>query len=165
MLPSIDSLRHNMRAAKRTRPRAVSGNDGVRPMNLYLYLLGSILGVALIVALNLVLLGRARALVDLDAAKALLAAEYPGFQAQRAVLARDSRVALIEDDTGGLYLVAGAGDTLVSRALLPGSVRAVARNGESLSIRFRDFTFPRAGLALGDAAEAKAWEARLARAL
>ena len=133
-------------------------------MNLYLYLLGSILGVALIVALNLVLMGRARALVDLDAAKALLAAEYPGFQAQRAVLARDSRAALIEDDTGGLYLVAGAGDTLVSRELSPGSVRAVARDGETLSIRLYDFTFPRAGIVLGDAAEAKAWEARLARA-
>lgn len=138
---------------------------GFGAMNLSLYLLGSLAGVALLVGLNLVLLGRARARVDLDAAKLQLSAEYPGFRAACAALARNGSAALIEDETGGLYLVAGAGDSLVSRRLSPGSLRAVARNGETLNIRLYDFTFPRAGIALGDEAEAAAWQARLARAL
>lgn len=137
---------------------------GFGAMNLYLYLLGSLVGVALLVGLNLVLSGWTRARVDLEDAKAQLAAEYPGFRAARAALARNGGAALIEDETGGLFLVAGAGDTLVSRKLSPGSLRAVARSGETLSIRLHDFTFPRAGIALGGAAEAEAWEARLARA-
>jgi hypothetical protein len=128
-----------------------------------LYLLGSLAGVALLVALNLVLTGRKRVRVDLERAGALLAAEQPGFRPGRQVLATDGDAALLEDETGALYLVAGAGDGLVSRMLSTNSMRAVSRDGETLVIRLRDLTFPRARLALADEAEAKDWQARLAR--
>jgi len=128
-----------------------------------LYLLGSLAGVALLVALNLVLMGRKRPRVDLEGAGALLAAEQPGFRASRQVLARNGDAALLEDGSGALYLVAGAGDRLVSRMLSAGSVRAVSRDGETLVIRLRDVTFPRARFALADEAQAKDWQVRLAR--
>jgi len=131
-------------------------------MNL-LYLLGSLAGVALIVALNLALTGRRRASVDLEAARAYLAGDEPGFRAARAVLSRDGAAALFEDGAGALYLVAGSGDGLVSRKLSRAVLRAVSRDGDTLLIRLRDFTFPRARLAFAGEAEAREWEARIAR--
>lgn len=134
-------------------------------MNIYVYLLGSLAGIGLLVGLNLLLTGRSRARVGLEAANALLAAENPGFRAARAVLTRDSKAALVEDERGTVHLIAAAGDRLVSRKLSPASVLKLARSGETLTLRFRDVTFPGARLSLGGEPEAQAWEARLRQAL
>lgn len=130
-----------------------------------LYLLGSLLGVGLLVGLNLLLMGRTRARFDLAAAAALLAAEHPGFRAGAAIMADADNAALIEDARGALYLVAAFGDRMVSRKLAKGQVASVARDGKTLTLRFRDFTFPRAQLALQGDTQAEDWERRLARAL
>ena len=130
-------------------------------MNL-IYLLGSLAGVGLLVGLNVLLMGRAKRRVDSDAAIALLARELPGFRARAAVSARDGAAALIEDETGGVYLVAGAGADLVSRKLAPASLKALVRDGVTLRLSLRDLTFPRATLHLGDDATARDWQERLA---
>lgn len=134
-------------------------------MTITFYLLASLAAVALIVGLNLILMGRGRARVGLDSAKALLETENPGFRAADAVVGRDGRAALVEDETGAVYLVAAAGDRFVSRKLSSGSVRTLVRDGDMLTLRLRDFTFPRARLVLADADAAAAWEAHVKRAL
>lgn len=130
-----------------------------------LYLLGSLAGIGLLVGLNLLLTGQRRAHLDLAAAVALLTAEHPGFRAGDAVVTATADAALIEDAGGALYLVAAFGERMVSRKLANGQIASVARDGRRLTLRFRDFTFPRARLALRDDAEAEAWQKRLARSL
>jgi hypothetical protein len=130
-------------------------------MNL-VYLLSSLAGVGLIVLLNVALFGRAERSVDADAAKALLAEEYPGFVARRIALASDGRGALVEDVPGALYLVLPSGSALVSRELSAGLLCAVESDGATLALRLRDLTFPRARLHFGEEAEAEEWKSRLA---
>lgn len=133
-----------------------------RPMNA-LYLLGSLLGIGFLVGLNLLLMGRARPRLDPAVAVALLEAEHPGFCARNAVVAVTSDAALIEDAAGALYLVMALGDKLASRRLAKDQVVSVVRDGRTLTLRLRDFTFRRARLALSDDAEAGEWERRLLR--
>lgn len=130
-----------------------------------LYLLSSILGIGFLVGLNLLLMGRTRARLDLAAASALLAAEHPGFRAGDAVMTAAADAALIEDREGALYLVMALGDRMVSRKLSRKEVVSLARSGRMLTLGFRDFTFPRARLALRDDAEAEDWQRRLGRSL
>lgn len=129
-------------------------------MNL-IYLLGSLAGVGLLVGLNVLLMGRAKRRVDLEAAKALLTREQPGFRIRHAVAARDGAAALVEDETGSLYLVVGAGADLVSRKLMPASLKTLTCEGATLSLRLCDLTFPRASMTLDDEAAARDWQARL----
>lgn len=129
-----------------------------------LYLLGSVLGIGLLVGLNLLLMGRARARLDLEAAKALLANEYPGFRAVDAVATVTADAALIADASGVPYLVTAFGDKMVSRRLSGNGIASLARKGNVLALQFRDPTFPRARLALRDDTEAENWQRRLERA-
>lgn len=129
------------------------------------YLLGSILGIAFLVGLNLLLMGRARAHLDLEAAKALLANEYPGFRAGDAVVAVTADAALIQDASGMPYLVTAFGDKMVSRRLSRDGIASLAREDKGLTLQFRDPAFPRVGLALRDDAEARDWQKRLERSL
>ena len=134
-------------------------------MSFYVYLAGALMGVGLLVGLNLLLMGRTAPRVSLEAAAALLASEIPGFRPARAVLARDGKAALVEDETETVFLVAAAGDKLVSRKLSPGSIRTLTCAGHTLTIRLHDFTFPQAGLVFEDETQARDWEARLAGAV
>lgn len=127
-----------------------------------LYLLGSLLGIGLLVGLNLLLMGRARQRLDPAAAAALLAAEHPGFRARDIAVTAAADAALVEDAAGALYLVVALGDRLVSRGLA-NAYPSVTRDGKMLTLRFRDFTFPRARLVFADDAEAEDWQRRLLR--
>lgn len=130
-------------------------------MNLF-YLMGSLAGIGLLVGLNLLLMGRAKRRVDIDAAVALLAREQPGFRARETISARDGAAVLIEDEAGAFYLVVAAGADLVSRKLAPAGLKALVRDGATLRLSLRDLTFPRATLTLADEAAARDWQARLA---
>ena len=131
-------------------------------MNL-LYLLASLAGVGLLVGLNVLLMGRARASVDEAAAAGLLASEHPGFRAARCSVAAKKDAALVEDETGGLYVVTALGDRLVSRKLSPDIVRNVSRDGAALAIGFSDMTFPQIRIVLAGEDVAREWDARIAR--
>ncbi|HUJ46103.1 MAG TPA: hypothetical protein VLV55_03140 [Rhizomicrobium sp.] len=135
-------------------------------MNL-IYFAGSLAGIALIVALNLALFGRARfRITSLSDVAAKLAAEVPGFRAGDGIVASDGRAALCEDKTSGaIYLVEAVGNRLVTRRLGRGSLRALSGDGAGLSLRLADFTFAKSKLAFADAAARKIWEARLKAAL
>lgn len=106
------------------------------------YLLGALAGVGLLVALNLVLLGRVRQRVDAEAAAALLASEVPGFRAARCIISADGDGALLEDQAGTLFLVVAVGDKLASRKLSAAAgLRRAVRQGAALDLRFADPTF------------------------
>ncbi|MBV9989957.1 MAG: hypothetical protein JOZ72_01575 [Alphaproteobacteria bacterium] len=120
-----------------------------------LYLAGSLIGVAAIVALAGWLFGWRDAALDAERVAQALAREVPGFRAGRA--SPDTRAVLIEDARdGAVYLAVARGDGLVTRKLARGL--GVARDGGTLTIRLRDFTLRRAHLQLADA---DYWEARL----
>jgi hypothetical protein len=132
-------------------------------MNL-LYLLGSVLGIALLVGLNVALFGRHAGGLDLAALADRLALDHPGFRAGAGALSADARAALIENRGDGvLYLACAGGDKFVTRRLARGSLRALRRDGARLDIRFADFTFPHTSVAFGDETDARDWEARLTR--
>jgi hypothetical protein len=130
-------------------------------MNL-LYLIGSIVGIAVLVGLNALLFGRRIAALDEDAVVEALANEQPGFHAGRHTIAQGMHTALVENDAdGALYLVAARGDRIASRRLARGSLRGLTRNGNDIALRLSDFTFPKASLAFADEDAAREWETRL----
>ncbi len=120
-----------------------------------LYLAGSLLGVAAIVALAAWLFGWRDAALDAERVAGALAGDVPGFLPGRT--SHDARAALIENARdGSVYLAVVQGDRLVTRKLSRGI--AVARDGTLLSIDPRDFACRRARL---DIADADYWETRL----
>ena len=120
-----------------------------------LYLAGSLLGVAAIVALAAWLFGWRDASLDAERAVEALARDVPDVQAGRT--SSDARAALIENARdGSVYLAVTQGDGLVTRKLSKGI--AVARDRTQLSIDPRDFACRRARL---DIADAEYWETRL----
>jgi len=133
-------------------------------MNL-LYLAGSLIGVAMIVGLNLLLFGRAKpALGSIQSLGVRIAADIPGFRAGSGVVGNDGATALVTDDADStVFLVKAFGDRLVMRKLSRGVVRGVSANGLMLSLRLKDFTLPKARIALESEAAARDWEARLKR--
>jgi len=135
-------------------------------MNIW-YFAGSLAGIALIVALNLALFGRAHLrIASLPDVAARLAAEVPGFRAGDGIVASDGATALIEDGaSGAIYLIEALGDRLVIRKLGRGSLRALNDNGSGLSLGLVDFAFTKASIALPDESARHIWEARLKEAL
>jgi hypothetical protein len=120
-----------------------------------IYLAGSLLGVAAIVALAAWLFGWRDKPLEAGQAAEHLARDVPGFVAGRT--SHDTRAALIENARdGAVYLALLRGDGLVTRKLSKGI--AVTRDGTVLNIVPRDFTLGRARLDLADAAY---WETRL----
>ncbi len=132
----------------------------------FVYLVGSLIGVALIVGLNVALFGRAKPVLgNLQDLGARIAADIPGFRAGRGVVGNDGAAALIEDEAGAaIFLVRAFGDRIVTRKLSYGALRRAARDGSALSLQLRDFAFPRARIVLDDDDVARAWEARLKQA-
>jgi hypothetical protein len=127
------------------------------------YLIGSLAGIALLVGLNVLLLGRARAGVGSAATIAeRLSREIAGFHPGACVIAADGRAALIENAANqAVILVRAMGDGVVARNLAREAFGGVTRDGACLSLRLADFTLPRANIALDDEALAREWEARL----
>ena len=120
-----------------------------------LYLAGSLLGVAAIVALAAWLFGWRDAGLDAERVAEALARDVPGFLAGRT--SHDTRAALVENARdGSVYLAVTQGDGLVTRRLSKNA--AVSRDGTSLRIDPRDFACRRARL---DVADADYWETRL----
>ena len=129
----------------------------------WIYLAGSLGGIALLVGFNLLLFGRVRAqLGTAQEIAARLVAEIPDFRAGRMIIGADGRSAVIENAANrALYLVEAMGDAVVTRQLSAGLLANVGRLGEKLSLELRDFTFPRATLVAGNESLAREWEARL----
>jgi hypothetical protein len=128
-----------------------------------LYLAGSLGGIALLVALNFVLFGRARPDVgSVDEIAKRLAREVPGFRAGRSIVSIDGRAALIENAANRtLFLVEALGDGIVTRQISRDLLSSVGRLGERLSLELRDFTFPRAIIQAPSDGQAREWEMRL----
>jgi hypothetical protein len=127
-----------------------------------LYLAISLAGIAAMVGLCVVLFGRGIATLDPSVAEAEMGFEVPGFRPGALVLSQDRRAALIEDARNhALYIIAVRGDGYVIRPVSRASLKSAARDGAALSLRFSDFTFPRAAFALADERTAQDWEARL----
>lgn len=129
----------------------------------WLYLSGSLLGIALLTGLNLALFRGARtSLGTTEALRRRLAQEILGFRAGACVFAADGRAALVENTRDrATYFVECLGDGLVTRKLAKGYVAAIERNGARLALRFTDFTLPKAELRLADEGLARRWEERL----
>lgn len=120
-----------------------------------LYLAGSLLGIAAIVALAAWLFGWRDAALDAGRITEALARDVPGFLPGRT--SHDARAALVENaHDGSVYLAVTQGNGLVTRKLSKGI--AVARDRTQLSIDPRDFACRRARL---DVADAEYWETRL----
>jgi hypothetical protein len=129
-----------------------------------LYLLGSLAGVAAMVALCALLFGRDVARIDAQTAEDVLRADIPGFRAGAVALSVDAGAALVEDaHDGAAYLVIARGRGLVTRKLSRGFLRNAKRDGVALDLRLSDFTFPKARLVFAQEAAALEWETRFAR--
>ena len=129
----------------------------------FLYLAGSLAGIALLVGLNHLLFGRARSNVGgRDTLAARLAREVPGFRAGHCLIGADGRAALVENAANrSVFLVEALGDDVVTRKPTRELVASVGRLGARLSLELADFTFPRATILAGSENQARAWEARL----
>ena len=127
-----------------------------------LYLIGSVVGIALLVGFNVLLFGRNMTALDEDAVVETLANDTPGFRPGRHTIAQGAHTALVENDAdGSIYLVAARGDRIASRRLARGSLKALTRTGPDIALRLSDFTFPKASLAFASENEAREWETRL----
>lgn len=129
----------------------------------WIYLAGSLGGIALLVGFNLLLFGRVRPQVGTaQEIAARLATEIPGFRMGRALVSADGSSAVIENAANrSLYLVEAMGAGVVTRQLSKGLLANVGRLGDKLSLELRDFAFPRATLVAGSESLAREWEARL----
>lgn len=130
----------------------------------WIYLAGSLGGIALMVGLAVVLFGVSGAKIA-SAADAIrrLKDEIAGFRAGDIAFDAGQHAALIENTRDGVvHLVVARGDGLVVRPLRHGILKRALRTGATLTLRLSDFTLPRAKLTLPDEAAAALWEARLA---
>ena len=124
------------------------------------------LAIALLVLLNIIIGGWSSArLRTPEAAAEALGAGVFGFKA-------GDDIALDAEGRGALALEAGGariglavvfGDRVTVRALGPGDVRSVSRDGARVTVRLNDYTLPGVTLQLAGGDAAQAWEARLGR--
>jgi len=130
----------------------------------WIYLAGSLGGIALMVGLAVLLFGTVKPkIANASEAVRRLKEEVAGFRAGETALDADKNAALVENARDGVvHLVVARGDGLVARPLKNGIVKRVRRDSSTLSLRLGDFTLPRARLTLVDEGSAQAWEARLA---
>ena len=131
---------------------------------LALLLVGSIVGVAAVVALNHWLHPAQPArLRDIEEAVERLDTDAVGFEAGEAVLAEDGSAALVESADGStIGLLAARGDNFVIRFLTPGQVRAarISEDG-ALTIRLADYTFAPVNFPFGDSPHIRHWADKL----
>lgn len=122
----------------------------------------SALAIGLLVILNILIGGwtPARLRTEDEAAQALADGVF-GFRAASPVaLAADGHGALAREAGGDrLGLAVAFGDRLTVRALRPGDLRSVERDGARLTLRLNDYTLPSAALRFSDAETAQQWAA------
>lgn len=127
-------------------------------------LLGSVIGIAAMVALNLWLgLSQPARLRNIAEAIARLDTDAVGFDAGESVLAEDGSAALVESADGTMIgLLAARGDTFVIRYLTPGLVRATRMGeGGNLTIKLADFTFAPVEFRFGASPQIRHWADKL----
>jgi len=128
-----------------------------------LYLLFSLGGVALMVALCALLFGLKGVRITAQSVEVYLAQVLPAFRARGIVLGVDKKSALVENDIdGAIHLVVAHGDTFVARKLSKTLLQTVVCDGAGIILRLADFTLPHVKLALGDPAAAALWKKKLA---
>lgn len=122
-------------------------------------LVSSAIAVALLVLLNVLVGGWTRALfTDAHAAGQAMSEAVLGFVPDTVQLDAERRAALALEDNGQrLGLAVCRGDKVTVRALRPGDLIAVARDGLLLTLRLDDFTFPAAHLRFSDETLARRW--------
>lgn len=135
------------------------------PLILILVLIASAVSITALVLLNRWLGGWTPARLDsLQAAAGHLADDIVGFEAGEGALAVDARAALVEERGGRrLGLVLARGDRCVTRALAPGELIAVTREGATLTLHLADFTLNRVVTTLQDETTAMRWADRAGR--
>lgn len=135
------------------------------PVILALVLAISALSITGLVLLNRRLGGWTPARLDsLEAAGRCLADDVVGFVPGEGALGSDGAAALVEERGGDrLGLVIARGDRCVTRALRPGELIAVTREGATLTLHLADFTFARFATTLKDEETAARWAERAAR--
>jgi len=135
-----------------------------RLMEILILLLGSIVGVSVMILFNawLKISPRAR-LVSLDEAITRLDTDCVGFEAGEGVLAADGEAALVVSRTGKcLGLLVAKGSDFVIRYLTPGTVRdVVCESDDRLRLRLNDFVFEPAHIRFDNAETASRWADRL----
>jgi len=132
-------------------------------MALVWFFLGSILGVAAMVAMNAFLkISKKSQILSLDDASQLLDIDSIGFESGSGVLSSDHRAALVEE-TGSerIALLAARGDGVVIRYLVPGLVKAARMDGDDLGIKLNDFTFAPVTMKFDTHQTARAWADKL----
>ena len=131
-------------------------------MNL-LYLLGSLGGVALLVALCAALFGtKGMRLTTAQNLEAYLAQILPAFRTRNIALDKDAKSALAENDIDGtIHLIVACGDGFVARKLSRPLLKTVTRQDATLCLRLSDITLPRADIAFADLDAAAQWENKL----
>ena len=133
-------------------------------MAILLLLLGSVLGVSVMVFFNarLGISGKAR-LASLDDAVTRLDTDRVGFEAGEGVLATDGEAALVMDRTGDcLGVLIARGSDFVIRYLTPGSVREVTTEADNtVRLSLNDFVFAPARLRFESADTASHWAGKL----
>ncbi len=122
-----------------------------------------VVGVGLIVAaIHFTGGSRGASIASAEQALARFAADYPKERAVDVVVTVDARSALLEMADGRTGLVHAVGAKFLTRILGPDDVVSVTNGKDAvLSVRFRDFTFPRARFAFATPAEAARVEALL----
>lgn len=128
---------------------------------LILVLGASALAIALLVLLNVILGGwRPARLKSADDAVRIMADGVFGFQASQPVGLDAAGRAALAREMGGtrLGLAQALGDRITVRALKPGDVKTVTRDGVRLTLTLADYTLPRAELRFADANEAISWQ-------
>lgn len=129
-----------------------------------IFLVGSLIGIGAMVFVNtrLPIWSPAR-LTDLDDARQRLDVDAVGFRPGLAVLDRDGKGALVEEEQGDrIGMLTARGAEIVIRYLDPGSVKAAKLDGEGgMRISLDDFTFAPVELSLDDNEQARFWADKL----
>lgn len=122
-------------------------------------LVSSAIAVGLLVLLNMLIGGWSRALfTDGQAAGRAMGEAVLGFEPESVQLDAERRAALALEDNGHrLGLAVCRGDKVIVRALRPGELTAVERDGVVLTLKLADFTFPVARFRLSDEQLARRW--------
>lgn len=130
------------------------------PLMLAAILAGSAAAISALILLNRWLGGWTPSRLDsLADAGERLGADVVGFRPGAGALATDRLAALVREEGGDrLGLVIARGDRYVTRALAPGELLSVRREGRTLTLHIADFTLSRVGVTLEDEAAARDFE-------
>lgn len=130
-----------------------------------LWQLGALVGfgVALIVFLVHLSGGSRKAILDSDVTVTQRFSEdFPTLPANHVIRTASGDAGFLLFPDGSTGLVHALGDSFLTRHLTAGTVKSAKADGQTLSIRFADFTFPSATYRFADAVSASTLQQRLA---